>query len=189
MKKIFLLFLVGLLSALLLCGCSQYDDQYDDTDFLTGGANHYAALLLKGRYQNGSYAFQSASFSGVYTLQTLTLKAPRSTLEVHSTLECHKGEAKLLVVNSDEKTIAAQWDVGSPDPMTVTLPAGHYTLRFVGKSAGFRGQLALTLDGEPLAWNRVLESVKEALHSTGETATNQALTALQQAFGSVKRAA
>lgn len=44
-KQRWFLLLAAVLTALLLCGCSQYDDKYDDEDFLTDGANHYATTL------------------------------------------------------------------------------------------------------------------------------------------------
>ena len=137
------LLLVAVLTALLLCGCSQYDNQYEDVGFLTGRSNHYAAILWAGYTKTDkSYALRAGSFSGVNTLRSFAVEENGTLCEVTSTLADNKGEAKLLVVNAADRTLVAQWPLDSEDPMTVTLPAGWYELRIAGKSAAFHGRIS-----------------------------------------------
>ena len=73
-KQRWFLLLAAVLTALLLCGCSQYDDKYDDEDFLTDGANHYATTLWASHIQSdGAYALQAGRYSGVRTLRSFTV--------------------------------------------------------------------------------------------------------------------
>ena len=44
-QRRWLLWCVAVLTALLLCGCSQYDSRYEDESFLTDGANHFATIM------------------------------------------------------------------------------------------------------------------------------------------------
>ena len=145
--------LLALLLALALCACSEYDDKYDDEDFLTGKFDAYQTLLWHtNALDDGSCDLRAGSFSGVQTLYEFTIEQGSSACEVTSTLDRTGGEAKLLVVNTDEQTIAAAWPVGSGGPMTVTLPAGDYKLRIAGKSAQFEGVVTLMLDGQIQEW-------------------------------------
>ena len=145
--------LLALLLALALCACSEYDDKYDDEDFLTGKFDAYQTLLWHtNALDDGSCDLRAGSFSGVQTLYEFTIEQGSSACEVTSTLDRTGGEAKLLVVNTDEQTIAAAWPVGSGGPMTVTLPAGDYKLRITGKSAQFEGVVTLMLDGQIQEW-------------------------------------
>lgn len=126
-KQRWFLLLAAVLTALLLCGCSQYDDKYDDEDFLTDGANHYATTLWASHIQSdGAYALQAGSHSGVRTLRSFTVEEDGTLCEVTSTLTVTEGEAKLLVVNTEDKNLAAQWPLDSQEPLSVTLPAGQY---------------------------------------------------------------
>ncbi|HIZ48106.1 MAG TPA: hypothetical protein H9810_05250 [Candidatus Gemmiger excrementavium] len=164
MKKMVALLLATLFTALLLCGCSQYDGRYDDEEFLTDGMNHYAATMWSGNTRaDGSYALHAGSFSGVHGLRSFTVEENDTLCEVTSTLTCTKGEAKLLLVDTDKKTLAAQWPLDGETTMSVTLPAGSYDLRIAGKSAGFDGQISLTLNGQAVDWDGVLESMAETL--------------------------
>lgn len=152
MKKV-MACLLALLLALALCACSEYDDKYDDEDFLTGKFDAYQTLLWHtNALDDGSCDLRAGSFSGVQTLYEFTIEQGSSACEVTSTLDRTGGEAKLLVVNTDEQTIAAAWPVGSGGPMTVTLPAGDYKLRIAGKSAQFEGVVTLMLDDQIQEW-------------------------------------
>lgn len=163
-KQKWLLLLVMMLATLLLCGCSQYDDNYEDVDFLTDGLNHYAATMWFGRVQtDGTYALHAGSFSGVHGLRSFTVEKDGAMCEVISTLVCTRGEAKLLVVDTKEKSIVAQWPLGNPEPMSVTLPAGSYDLRIAGKSAGFQGEIGLTLNGRTVSRENMLEAVQDVM--------------------------
>ena len=145
--------LLALLLALALCACSEYDDKYDDEDFLTEKSDAYQTLLWHtNTLDDGSCDLRAGSFSGVQTLYEFTIEQGSSACEVTSTLDCTDGEAKLLVVNTDDRIIAAAWPVGSGAPMTVTLPAGDYKLRSAGKSAKFEGTVTLMLDGQIQEW-------------------------------------
>lgn len=145
--------LLALLLALALCACSEYDDKYDDEDFLTGKFDAYQTLLWHtNTLDDGACDLRAGSFSGVQTLYEFTIEQGSSACEVTSTLDRTGGEAKLLVVNTDDRTIAAAWPVGSGAPMTVTLPAGDYKLRIAGKSAKFEGTVTLMLDGQMQEW-------------------------------------
>lgn len=156
------LLLVAVLTALLLCGCSQYDDKYDEEEFLTDGMNHYTTVMWWGNTQeDGTYALDVGSFSGVRILGSFTVEKDQTLCEVTSTLIGTKGEAKLLVVNAEDKTLNAQWPLDSQNPMTVTLPAGRYDLRIAGKSAGFEGQVSLSLNGQTVSWDNMLEKLEE----------------------------
>lgn len=154
-KQRWFLLLAALFTALLLCGCSQYDDQYEDESFLTDEANHYMAVMCGGTVKSdGTYSMHASSLSGVQSLRAFTVQEDGATCEVTSTLTCQKGQAKLLVVNAQEKTLAAQWPLDSQDPMSVTLPAGRYVLRVAGKSAGYEGTISLFLNGQLSAWEK-----------------------------------
>lgn len=160
-KQRWFLLLAAVLTALLLCGCSQYDDKYDDEDFLTDEANHYATTMWASHIQSdGVYALQAGSYSGVRTLRSFTVEEDGTLCEVTSTLTVTEGKAKLLVVNTEDKTLAAQWPLDSQDPLSVTLPAGRYELRIAGKSAGFKGNISLILNGQLSAWDDVLKEVQ-----------------------------
>lgn len=171
-KRSGFLLLVAVLTALLLCGCSQYDNQYEDVGFLTGRSNHYAAILWAGYTKTDkSYALRAGSFSGVNTLRSFAVEEDGTLCEVTSTLAGNKGDAKLLVVNAADRTLVAQWPLGSEDPMTVTLPAGWYELRIAGKSAGFEGEVGLMLNGQPVTWDGVWDTIEEMLTGSWESAT------------------
>lgn len=187
MKKAIPCLLAALL-ALALCACDQFDDRYDDEDFLTGKFDSYATMLWAGhREDDGSYGMDADSFSGLRTLYEFTTEQAETLCEVDSTLACTEGEAKLLVVDDEAKTIAAQWPLDSAGPMTVTLPAGSYRLRIAGKSAKFDGQITLTLDGQTLPWNDILADVQDGLSGLldGELkdALQDAKDSLTEAFG------
>lgn len=193
-KQRWFLLLTAMLTALLLCGCSQYDDKYDDEDFLTDGLNHYTAIMWWGNTQeDGTYALDVGSFSGVKTLGSFTVEEDPSLCEVTSTLTGTKGEAKLLLLNTGDKTLAAQWQLDSQDPMAVTLPAGEYDLRIAGKSAGVEGQVSLTLNEEAVSWDTMLEAIQEKIDETTAGGLQEifrdATASLQQAFGDGQNAA
>lgn len=184
------LLLVAVLTALLLCGCSQYDNQYEDVGFLTGRSNHYAAILWAGYTKTDkSYALRAGSFSGVNTLRSFAVEENGTLCEVTSTLADNKGEAKLLVVNAADRTLVAQWPLDSEDPMTVTLPAGWYELRIAGKSAAFHGEVGLMLNGQSVEWDGVLDSLEEILTGTGESAAGMSKSQPQSAFTAGQKAA
>ena len=193
-KQSWFLLLATLFTAVLLCGCSQYDGQYENTDFLTDGMNHYAALMWVGRTQkDGSYSLQTGSFSGVHTLRSFSVEKDQTLCEVTSTLTCSNGEAKLLVVDTGDDALVAQWPLDSEESMAVTLPAGDYDLRIAGKSAKMDGEIRMALNGEPMAWDGVLDTVKEMLEDvltgTGETAVSEVIDSLQEAFDDEQNAA
>ena len=193
-KQRWVLLLAAVLTAFLLCGCSQYDGQYDDEAFLSDSANHYAAIQWWGNIQkDGSYALKVGSFSGVKTLGSFTVEEDQTLCEVQSTLTGTKGEAKLLVLNTGDETLAAQWPLGSQDPMSVTLPAGKYDLRIAGKSAGFEGQVSLSLNGEVASWDDLLEAIQKKIEETTEgdlqETFRRAADSLQQTFGDGQNAA
>lgn len=188
------LLLVAVFTALLLCGCSQYDDKYDDEDFLTDGMNHYATIMWWGDIQkDGSYALKVGKFTGVKTLGSFTVEADQTLCEMTSTLTETKGEAKLLVVNAEDETLVAQWPLGSQDPMAVTLPAGKYDLRIAGKSAGLEGQVSLSLDGEAVSWDDLLEAIQEKTEEMTEAGLQEtfrrAADSLRENFGDEQKAA
>ena len=193
-KQRWFLLLAAVLTALLLCGCSQYDDKYDDEDFLTDEANHYATTLWASHIQSdGTYALQAGSYSGVRTLRTFTVQEDGTACEVNSTLTRQKGEAKLLVVNVQERTLVAQWPLDSQDPLSVTLPAGRYELRIAGKSAGFKGNISLILNGQLSAWDDVLKEVQasaeQALTGGWEEIFRGSIDSLREAFENEQKAA
>lgn len=193
-KQSWFMLLVAMFTAILLCGCSQYDDKYDDEDFLTDGMNHYATTLWSGHIQtDGSYTLRAGSFSGIRSLRSFTVEENQSLCEVNSTLTGTKGQAKLLVVDTKEKTIAAQWPLDSQEPFTVTLSAGSYDLRIAGKSAGFEGEVSLALNGQALSWDDMLDAVQDVVEEavTGELqdALQDVTDSLQQTFGDEQTAA
>lgn len=193
-KQSWFMLLAAVLTAFLLCGCSQYDDQYDDEAFLSDSANHYAAIQWWGNIQkDGSYVMKVGRFTGVKTLGSFTVEEDQTLCEVTSTLTETKGEAKLLVLNTGDETLAAQWPLGSQDPMSVTLPAGKYDLRIAGKSAGFEGEVSLALNGQALSWDDMLDAVQDVVEEavTGELqdALQDVTDSLQQTFGDEQTAA
>ena len=182
-KQRWFLLLSLLCTALLLCGCSQYDDKYEDEAFLTDEANHYATILWAGRAQkDGSYALSAGSFSGVNTLCSFTALEDQNVCAVTSSLTKTKGETKLVLVNTGDKTLAAEWPLDSQESMTVTLPAGFYELRIAGKSAGFDGKIGVTLNGDNVL-DTLQEAVKEALGAKIEGIFREATDTLQAASG------
>lgn len=153
-KRNWFLLLVAVCTMLLLCGCSQYDDKYEDEAFLTDEVNSYMAIMCGGNVKSdGTYSMHAGSFSGVQSLRSFTAEADDTLCEVDSTLVCTKGEAKLLVVNAQERTLVAQWPLDSQNLLSVTLPAGQYELRIAGKSAGYDGTISLLLNGQISAWD------------------------------------
>lgn len=183
------LLLAALCVALLLCGCSQYDDKYEEEAFLTDGADHYATILWAGRAQeDGGYAVSAGSFSGVKTLCSFTATEDQNICVVTSTLTETRGEAKLVLVNTGEKTLAAEWPLDSREPMTATLPAGFYELRIAGQSAGFDGKIGVTLNGDNVL-DTLQEAVKEALGEKLQKTFRGATDVLQNTFGDRQDAA
>lgn len=183
MKQKWVLLLAVLCTVLLLCGCSQYDDKYEDEVFLTDEANHYATILWAGRAQkDGSYAVSAGSFSGVNTLCSFVAREDQNVCAVTSSLTKTKGEAKLVLVNTADKTLAAEWPLDGREPMTVTLPAGFYELRIAGKSAGFDGKIGVTLNGDNVL-DTLQEAVKEALGAKLQETFRGATDVLQETFG------
>ena len=174
--------------ALALCACSQFDGRYDDEDFLTSSFDSYATVLRAGHIRDdGSYALEASGFSGVETLNTFTVEQDQAVCEAASTLTCTEGEAKLLVVDTEAGAIAAQWPVGSGDPMTVTLPAGDYRLRIAGRSARFEGAVTLLLDGRIREWDGMPEEAEKVLDELQEGGNVQdALQAMQDALNELK---
>lgn len=193
-KQRWFLLLAAVLTALLLCGCSQYDDKYDDEDFLTDEENHYMAIMCGGNAESdGTYSLHAGSLSGVQTLRTFTVQEDGTACEVISTLTRQKGVAKLLVVNVEERTLVAEWPLDSQDPLAVTLPAGQYELRIVGKSAGFKGTVSLILNGQVSAWDDVLKemqaSAEQALTGGWEEIFRGSIDSLREAFENEQKAA
>ena len=166
-KRNWFLLLAAMLTVLLLCGCSQYDDKYEDEAFLTDAENHYMAIMCGGNAKSdGTYSLHAGSLSGVQTLRTFTVEQDDTLCEVTSTLILQKGAAKLLVVNEKERTLAAQWPLDSQDPLSVTLPAGKYELRIAGKSAGYDGTISLVLNGQLSAWDDMWKEMQASEEQT-----------------------
>lgn len=193
-KQRWFLLLAAVLTALLLCGCSQYDDKYDDEDFLTDEENHYMAIMCGGNAESdGTYSLHAGSLSGVQTLRTFTVQEDGTLCEVTSTLTVTEGEAKLLVVNTEDKTLAVQWPLDSQDPLSVTLPAGQYELRIAGKSAGYKGTVSLILNGQVSAWDDALKemqaSAEQALTGGWEEIFRGSVDSLREAFEKEQKAA
>lgn len=162
--------------ALALCACSQFDGRYDDEDFLTSSFDSHATVLWAGHTRDdGSYALEASSFSGISTLNTFTVEQDQAVCAVDSTLACTSGEAKLVLVNTDEKTIAAEWPLSGGAEMTATLDAGRYALRLAAQDAALEGEVHLTLDGEAVTWEDPVDSILHALEGAED--------ALQSAFG------
>lgn len=188
-QRRWLLWCVAVLTALLLCGCSQYDSRYEDESFLTDGANHFATIMWWGNdEEEGSYSLSAGSFTGVRTLVSFTVSEDKTLCEVESTLARTRGEAKLLVVNTKEKTLVAQWSLDSQDPMTVTLPAGRYDLRIAGKSAGFKGDVSVTLNGQPVSSEAFLEAMQKKVEEA-VSGKSDLLDSLRRTFGDGQKAA
>lgn len=186
-RRVLAALLAGAL-ALALCACSQFDGRYDDEDFLTSSFDSHATVLWAGHTRDdGSYALEASSFSGISTLNTFTVEQDQAVCAVDSTLACTEGEAKLLVVDDEARTIAAQWTLGSGDPMTVTLPAGDYRLRIAGKSAKFEGEVTLMLDGQIQEWDGMPDEAEEVLDELTEDGNVQdALQEMQDALDELK---
>lgn len=193
-KQRWFLLLAAVLTALLLCGCSQYDDKYDDEDFLTDEENHYMAIMCGGNAESdGTYSLHAGSLSGVQTLRTFTVQEDGTECEVISTLTRKKGAAKLLVVNVEERTLVVEWPLDSQEPLSVTLPAGQYELRIAGKSAGFKGTVSLILNGQVSAWDDALKemqaSAEQALTGGWEEIFRGSIDSLREAFENEQKAA
>ena len=186
-RRVLAALLAGAL-ALALCACDQFDDRYDDEDFLTGKFDSYATISWwSNQGENGSCAMGIGSYTGVRTLYEFTAEQEETLCEVDSTLACTEGEAKLLVVDDEARTIAAQWTLGSGDPMTVTLPAGDYRLRIAGKSAKFEGEVTLMLDGQIQEWDGMPDEAEEVLDELTEDGNVQdALQEMQDALDELK---
>lgn len=136
----------------------------------------------------GSYSLSAGSFTGVRTLVSFTVSEDKTLCEVESTLARTRGEAKLLVVNTKEKTLVAQWSLDSQDPMTVTLPAGRYDLRIAGKSAGFKGDVSVTLNGQPVSSEAFLEAMQKKVEEE-VSGKSDLLDSLRRTFGDGQKAA
>lgn len=193
-KQKWLLLLAAMLTALLLCGCSQYDDRYEDEAFLTDRENHYMAIMCGGNAEkDGTYSLHAGSLSGVQTLRTFTVQEDGTVCEVTSTLTCQKGEAKLLLVDAQARTLISQWPLDGQELLPVTLPAGRYELRIAGKSAGYKGTISLLLNGQISAWNNVLEEVQasaeQALNGEWKETFRRAADSLRENFGDEQKAA
>ncbi|WP_298730245.1 hypothetical protein [uncultured Subdoligranulum sp.] len=160
-KQSWFMLLVAMFTAILLCGCSQYDGKYEDEAFLTDKENHYMGIMCGGNAKSdGTYSLHAGSLSGVQSLRTFTVEKDDTVCEVTSTLTCQKGQAKLLVVNAQDRTLVVQWPLDSQEPMSVTLPVGKYELRIAGRSAGYDGTISLVLNGQLSAWDGVWEEVQ-----------------------------
>lgn len=186
-RRVLAALLAGAL-ALALCACSQFDGRYDDEDFLTSSFDSHATVLWAGHTRDdGSYALEASSFSGISTLNTFTVEQDQAVCAVDSTLACTEGEAKLLVVDTEAGAIAAQWPLDSAGPMTVTLPAGDYRLRIAGKSAKFEGEVTLMLDGQIQEWDGMPDEAEEVLDELTEDGNVQdALQEMQDALDELK---
>lgn len=193
-KQNWFLLLAALFTALLLCGCSQYDDKYEDGAFLAGQANHYVAIIWTSNPESdGTYSLHAGSFSGVRTLRSFTVEEEGTLCEVIPDLICTKGEAKLLLVDARERTLLSQWPLDSQDPLSATLPAGRYELRLAGKSAGFDGAISLVLNGQISPWDDALEeiqaSAEQALSGGWKEVFREAADSLRQVLGDKQNAA
>lgn len=190
-KQTWFLLLAAVFTALLLCGCNQYDGKYEDEAFLTDEADHYMAIMQGGNAEaDGTYSLHAGSLSGVQTLRSFTVKEDDTLCEVTSTLTRQKGHAKLLVVDARERTLMAQWPLDSEDPMSVTLPAGKYELRVAGRSAGYDGTISLFLNGQLSPWDRGWKEVRQTatrkLTGGWKSLFRGAIDSLQETFGDEK---
>ena len=177
MKKRLLMALAAALAVMLLCGCTvHFNVMYDDPDALTSDADSTAALLCTTSVgDDGSVTVDAEKLAGVLTLSAFTVQNDGTACAAASTLACTSGEAKLVLVNTDEKTIAAEWPLSGGAEMTATLDAGRYALRLAAQDAALQGEVHLTLDGEAVTWEDPVDSILHALEGAED--------ALQSAFG------
>lgn len=169
--------LAAALAVMLLCGCTvHFNVMYDDPDALTSDVDSTAALLCTTTVgDDGSVTVDAEKLAGVLTLSAFTVQNDGTVCAATSTLACTSGEAKLVLVNTDEKTIAAEWPLDGDTEMTATLDAGRYALRLAAQDAALQGEVHLTLDGEAVTWEDPVDSILHALEGAED--------ALQSAFG------
>ena len=72
--------------------------------------------------------------------------------------------------------------------MTVTLPAGRYDLRIAGKSAGFKGDVSVTLNGQPVSSEAFLEAMQKKVEEA-VSGKSDLLDSLRRTFGDGQKAA
>ena len=104
-----------------------------------------------GRRYDFDYAAGAVSLTGAKEAFSFTMHADSANLDVYDTITCDTGACKILIVDTDTKSVAAEYTETAYD--TIKLNGGNYTVYLVGKDdASFTTTLSLYSLGGDITW-------------------------------------
>lgn len=134
------------LAMMALTGCTDPSTLYENNDLVAQGTTSYKAaewsqssLTDEGTID---YAAGAVSLTGAKEAFSFTMHADSANLDVYDTITCDTGVCKILIVDTDTKSVAAEYTETAYD--TIKLNGGNYTVYLVGKDdASFTATLSL----------------------------------------------
>ena len=132
------------------------DRLYENNDLVAQGTTSYKAaewsqssLTDEGTID---YAVGAVSLTGAKEAFSFTMHADSANLDVYDTITCDTGACKILIVDTDTKSVAAEYTETAYD--TIKLNGGNYTVYLVGKDdASFTATLSLYSLGGDITWS------------------------------------
>jgi hypothetical protein len=139
-----------------LTGCTDPSTLYENNDLVAQGTTSYKAaewsqssLTDEGTID---YAAGAVSLTGAKEAFSFTMHADSANLDVYDTITCDTGACKILIVDTDTKSVAAEYTETAYD--TIKLNGGNYTVYLVGKDdASFTATLSLYSLGGDITWS------------------------------------
>lgn len=127
-----------------------------DNDLVAQGTTSYKAaewsqssLTDEGTID---YAAGAVSLTGAKEAFSFTMHTDSANLDVYDTITCDTGACKILIVDTDTKSVAAEYTETAYD--TIKLNGGNYTVYLVGKDdASFTTTLSLYSLGGDITWS------------------------------------
>lgn len=143
------------LAMMALTGCTDPSTLYENNDLVAQGTTSYKAaewsqssLTDEGTID---YAAGAVSLTGAKEAFSFTMHADSANLDVYDTITCDTGACKILIVDTDTKSVAAEYTETAYD--TIKLNGGNYTVYLVGKDdASFTTTLSLYSLGGDITW-------------------------------------
>lgn len=156
MRKYIAIPLTCALAMMALTGCTDPSTLYENNDLVAQGTTSYKAaewsqssLTDEGTID---YAAGAVSLTGAKEAFSFTMHADSANLDVYDTITCDTGACKILIVDTDTKSVAAEYTETAYD--TIKLNGGNYTVYLVGKDdASFTATLSLYSLGGDITWS------------------------------------
>ena len=118
-----------------LTGCTDPSTLYENNDLVAQGTTAYKAAewSQSSLTDDGTidYAAGAVSLTGAKEAFSFTMHADSANLDVYDTITCDTGACKILIVDTDTKSVAAEYTETAYD--TIKLNGGNYTVYLVGK--------------------------------------------------------